>query len=99
MREVVITPRAEKEIVNIFDYLESKWNERIKKDFSNKLYKTVQTVTKKPDMFPISAINKKFRKCVITKQVSLFYHYNEKHIVIVSVFDTRQSPTKIKKIK
>lgn len=32
-REVVITPRAKIEIQNVFDYLESKWNEKTKKKF------------------------------------------------------------------
>ena len=99
MREVIITPHAEREILNIFEYLESKWNEKVKKDYSNKLFKVVQIVAKNPDLFPTSERNRKLRKCVITKQSSLFYHYNEKHIVVVSVFDTRQNPTKIKKIK
>ena len=97
MREVIITPRAKKEILNIFEYLEFMWSERIRRNFANKLYKIVETVTHNPELFPTSAVNIKFRKCVITKQVSLFYHFNKNKIVIVSVFDTRQNPNKITK--
>ena len=68
-REVVITPRAKIEIQNVFDYLESKWNEKI------------------------------IRKAVISKQSSLYYHFDSKHIIVLSVFDNRQNPTKINKIK
>ena len=46
--------------------------------------------------FSVSSKNVKFRKCVVTKQNTLFYHYNEKHIVVVAVFDTRQNPKKLK---
>jgi len=35
-REVVITPRAKIEIQNVFDYLESKWNEKTKSNFQIK---------------------------------------------------------------
>jgi hypothetical protein len=31
MREVIITPRAKKEVLNIFEYLEFKWSERIRR--------------------------------------------------------------------
>lgn len=97
MREVIITPRAKKEVLNIFEYLEFKWSERIRRNFANKLYKIVATVANNPELFPTSTVNKKLRKCVITKQVSLFYHFDKNKIVVVSVFDTRQNPNKITK--
>lgn len=99
MRKIVLTPRAEKEILKVFEYLELNWSEKVKKKFANKLYETIKIVAKNPELFPVSNKNKKLRKCVITKQNSLFYHYNEKHIVVASIFDTRQNPKKIKKIK
>lgn len=97
MLEVIITPRAKKEVLNIFEYLEFKWSERIRRNFANKLYKIVATVAHNPELFPTSTVNKKLRKCVITKQVSLFYHFDKNKIVVVSVFDTRQNPNKITK--
>lgn len=39
------------------------------------------------------------REVVISKQTSLFYHFNQKHIVIVAVFDSRQNPNKLKDLK
>lgn len=96
MREVVITPRAQKELNQLFEYLELKWNLKVKNDFVIRLHLVLKIVAKSPDSFPISSKKNKFRKCVITKQNTLFYHYNEKHIVVVSVFDTRQNPNKLK---
>ena len=58
--------------------------------------KILKIVAKSPESFPVSSKNVKFRKCVVTKQNTLFYHYNEKHIVVVAVFDTRQNPKKLK---
>ncbi|RVT79548.1 type II toxin-antitoxin system RelE/ParE family toxin [Flavobacterium sufflavum] len=98
-REVVITPRAKIEVEEIFNYLEAKWNNEVKRKFSNKINFTIQLIVKNPELFPISSINKKIRKVVISKQTSLFYHFNIKHIVIVSVFDTRQNPNKLKDLK
>ncbi len=36
-REVVITPRAKIEVEEIFNYLEAKWNNEVKRKFSNKI--------------------------------------------------------------
>jgi plasmid stabilization system protein ParE len=98
-REVVITPRAQVEIENVFEYLELKWNEKVKKKFSNKINVIVNLIAENPELFPISNVNKKIRKAVISKQSSLYYHFNSKHIIVLSVFDTRQNPTKINQIK
>jgi hypothetical protein len=76
--------------------LELKWNLKVKVDFVNKLHLVLKIVAKSPESFPISSKKNKFRKCVITKQNTLFYHFNEKHIVVVAVFDTRQNPKKLK---
>ena len=96
MREIVITPRAQKEFNSLFEYLELKWSLKVKNDFVMKLNLVLKIVDKNPESFPISSKNVKFRKCVVTKQNTLFYHYNEKHIVVVAVFDTRQNPKKLK---
>jgi plasmid stabilization system protein ParE len=98
-REIVITPRAQVEIEAIFEYLELKWNEKIKKKFSNKINAIINLILENPGLFPVSNVNKKSRKAVISKQSTLFYHFNNKHIVVLSVFDTRQDHTKIKEIK
>ena len=99
IREVVITPRAQAEIENIFAYLELKWTEKIKKQFSKKINSILNLIVENPELFPVSSINKKIRKVVISKQSSLYYHFNSKHIIVLSVFDNRQNPTKINKIK
>jgi plasmid stabilization system protein ParE len=96
MREVVITPRAQKELNQLFEYFELEWSIKVKNDFVNKLHLVLKIVAKSPESFPISNKNNKFRKCVVTKHNTLFYHYNEKHIVVVAVFDTRQNPKKLK---
>jgi len=50
-----------------------------------------------PESFPKSNKQKGLHKCVITKQTTLYYTFNSKEIFIVTLFDTRQNPNKIKK--
>ena len=37
MREIVITPRTQKEFNSLFEYLELKWSLKVKNDFVMKL--------------------------------------------------------------
>lgn len=98
-REVVITPLAFYEIENLFEFLVLKWNDKVKNKFSNKLNDIINLIAHDPEMFPVSNKSRRIRKCVISKQSILFYKCNDKHIVILSLFDTRQDANKINKIK
>lgn len=72
-REIVITPRARIEIENIFELLKLRWNEKTKNKFSNKINQIVNQIAGNPELFPISSINKKIRKAVISKQSILSF--------------------------
>ena len=54
MREIIISTRAQKNIENLFNYLELKWSERIKKEFALKLYNAIKTIRINPESFPKS---------------------------------------------
>jgi plasmid stabilization system protein ParE len=96
---VEISVSAQKKIVAIFDYLDARWSERIRINFAKKLHTTFDVISSHPESFPKSEIQKSVYKCVLTKQTTIFYRFNSKKITIVSIFDTRQDPNKIKKIK
>jgi plasmid stabilization system protein ParE len=96
-RKVVISKTAEKKLENLFDYLIEKWSLKVKNEFIQKLDASIAVIEKQPEIFPESKKTKGLRKCVITKQTTLFYRFNSKQIYIVTVFDTRQHPKKLKK--
>jgi plasmid stabilization system protein ParE len=99
MREIIISTRAQKNITKLFEYLELKWSEKVRKEFAVKLYSAIKIIRNNPESFPKSEINSKYNKCVITKQSTIYYRYNSNQVRVLSLFDTRQSPNKIKKIK
>ena len=49
MREIVITPRAQNELNQLFEYLVLKWNLKVKDDFVNKLHLVLKIVAKSPE--------------------------------------------------
>ena len=97
MRKVNFSETAVKNLEDIKFYLISKWSERVYENFKTKLNENISLIATNPEAFPKS--NKNIYKCVLIKQVTIFYRLNSTEIQILSLFDTRQNPTKINKIK
>ncbi|MCB0803495.1 MAG: type II toxin-antitoxin system RelE/ParE family toxin [Flavobacteriales bacterium] len=96
-RIVVISKTAENKLDNLFDYLIQNWSIGVKKDFVAKLESSIEIIKNQPEIFPESKKGKGLRKCVITKQTSLYYRFNSKRINIITIFDSRQHPNKLDK--
>lgn len=99
MRKIVFSPRSKFQLESLLNYLEIRFSVLTKKKFISKLDNAVIIIQKDPDTFPKSNSNKIIRKCVISKQTTLYYKFNNQEIRLLSLFDTRQNPTKINKIK
>jgi plasmid stabilization system protein ParE len=97
MREIKISIDVQKKIKNLLEYLEENWSVNVRIKFAKKLYTSINLIRTNPELFPKSQINKKLHKCVVTKQTSLFYNFTNKQVNVVSFFDTRQNPTKLKR--
>ncbi|MBE0393016.1 MULTISPECIES: type II toxin-antitoxin system RelE/ParE family toxin [unclassified Flavobacterium] len=98
MRKVVISKRATYELEDLFDFLDYKWSIDIRKKVAQKLNKNIEKIRLNPELFPKSTV-RNTRKCVVSKQISLYYDFDEKNLNILRIFDTRQDPNKIKKIE
>ena len=95
-RKVVITKTAKNKLDSLFNYLLENWSEKVKSEFVQKLDDSIEIIRNKPELFPESHKRKGLRRCVLTKQITLFYRFNNERIEIVTLFDTRQSPNKFK---
>ena len=98
-REIVFSKNAEKRLIDLLAYLELKWSVKVREKFISKLDKSIYLIQNEPEIFPKSQINKNQYRCVLSKQTTIYYRFNSKQIRILSLFDTRQSSTKINKIK
>ncbi|WP_010182332.1 type II toxin-antitoxin system RelE/ParE family toxin [Aquimarina agarilytica] len=96
-RKVIVSKTAQKKLDDLFEYLIDEWSERVKNKFIGKLDKNIELIQANPEIFPKSNKAKGLNRCVITKQITLYFRYNSKRIDIVTVFDTRQNPSKLKK--
>ena len=96
-RTVILSKTAEKKLEKLFEFLLENWNPKVKYDFIKKLDKNIKIIKDKPEIFPQSEKKVGLHKCVITKQTTLFYRHTIEKITIVTIFDTRQNPDKLKK--
>jgi plasmid stabilization system protein ParE len=94
--KVVWSEEANKNLEQIIDYLEKEWTEKEIGNFFGKLEKTITLISKKPNLFRITNKRKNIHKCVLIKQVSIYYKHSKDTVYIISLFDNRQHPSKLK---
>ena len=95
-RKVTISKTAEIKINALFDFLTENWSLKVKSDFVLKLDKSIEIIKTQPESFPESNKKSGLRKCVVTKQTTIYYLFDSKNIKIVTLFDTRQHPDNLK---
>jgi len=95
-RAVVWSPAAENDFEDILDYLQNNWSDKAINKFIDKVDDYIQLIRKDAKLFPIIHTELQIRKCVVTKQNTLYYRETHSTIEIVRLFDTRQDPKKLK---
>ena len=97
-KPVLISPQAKQDIVSILSYLKENWNQKTIDDFLNKLEAFYQLISLHPRLFSYYNKRKNIRKYALSKQQVIFYRNRRSSIEIITVFDSRQNPSKIKNI-
>ncbi|MBX3009840.1 MAG: type II toxin-antitoxin system RelE/ParE family toxin [Melioribacteraceae bacterium] len=88
--------RAIFDLQNIIDYLLYKWTEKEVRNFVRKLDKRLELISINPRLFPKTSKRKNVRRSVLTKHTVIYYETSTDTIKIVTLFDTRQDPKKLK---
>jgi plasmid stabilization system protein ParE len=95
-KQIIWSPLSEKDFSSILEYLQNNWNNRITLKFLEITNKIIRQIALNPKQFPIIQKRKKIRKCVITKQNSIYYRERKDYIDILRIYDNRQDPRKLK---
>ena len=85
--------------LKLSEYLLENWNLKTRDKFISKLTEKINQISLHPASCPVSSEFENLYKCVVTKQTTLYYRVNldKKEIEIITIFDTRQHPEKLKK--
>ncbi len=97
--KVYLSELAESKLLKLTEYLIEKWNLKVKNEFVAQLTEKINQITLQPDSCPKSKELNGLYKCVVTKQTTFYYRvsFEKKEIEIITLFDTRQDPSKLKK--
>jgi len=95
-RPIIISPQAKDDIENILSYLSLNWSQNIVEDFLQKLQLFYYILSINPRIFGYYNKQKNIRKYALTKQNVVYYRNKKTSVEIITVFDARQHPRKLK---
>lgn len=84
------------DLQNIIDYLSENWTSREIQNFAKRLDKRVDLIALNPKLFAKTSKRKNVRRSVLTKHTVIYYESDEATVTILSLFDSRQNPKKLK---
>lgn len=95
-RGIKLSKRTTIKLNALFEYLENEWSEKVKSDFIVKLDRALNLIKSNPESFQKSELVKGLHRCVITSKTTIYYRYNNEFVFIVTLFDNRQNPKKLR---
>jgi len=96
MRKIILSKRASNKLEKLLNYLETEWSERVKLNFIKKLDNSVKFISLFPDATEKSNLKKELHRCVVTRQTTIYYLFNNTEIQIITIFDARMNPKRLK---
>jgi len=96
LKEIIWSPSAKDDFESILDYLQANWNDKIVMRFINKVDDNISLILEDYKTFPIINEELQIRKSVISKQNTIYYREKNGKLEIIRLFDSRQSPNKLK---
>jgi plasmid stabilization system protein ParE len=92
--EVVFTKRAENDFDSILNYIKTDFGSKPAEQFKNLIVEFAKILESFPEIGTLEVEKKGIRGSVIHKRLKVFYRIKNKRVIILRLFDTRQSPDK-----
>ncbi len=86
------SPQAVLEEIELLDFLKSKWGVKKAKEIYDKIELILAFISEMPKIYPSSQLSPHLRKCVLSKQTSIYYRIEKGYIEIVSIRNNRADP-------
>jgi plasmid stabilization system protein ParE len=88
--------QSRNDLKNILDFISSNWSSNEVLRFAKKLNKRINLIAAYPELFPKTLQKENIHRSVLTKQITIYYSFEDDLIKIISLFDVRQNPKKLK---
>jgi plasmid stabilization system protein ParE len=97
-KPVIVSPQAKEDIKNILSYLSQNWNQKVVAEFLQKLEVFYYIISISPRVFGYYNKRRNIRKYALTKQNIIYYRNRRNAVEIITIFDGRQHPSRLKQI-
>ncbi len=97
MLRIELSLKASNKLDYLLHYLEKEWSKKAKDSFIKKLDKKLLQISSFPESSSNSELKPGLYKALVTKQTSLIYRFDNEKITIITVFDNRMHPKRLKK--
>jgi plasmid stabilization system protein ParE len=86
--------RARQEEIDLLEYVLNKFGQKKAKEVHERIEQMLDKIATMPEMFPASKYLKGLRKCVFSKNTSIYYRVSNDHIEVVSFRANQKDPDK-----
>ena len=95
--KITWTETARNDYFVIVDYLIENWGRKSARSFKSTVSRQLKLISKMPKMYPKTEARQNLRRCVVVKQVSMYYLEIglDKEIIVVRFYDNRKNPDKL----
>ena len=93
---VVWTTDAEDTYEQNIAYLQDEWDDFVISTFIENTDEAIAYIVDNPALYPFYDKKNKIRRCVIVKQISLYYKITETNIELLLFWNNYQNPKKLK---
>jgi hypothetical protein len=93
---VVWTTDAENSFEQNIAYLQEEWDDFVIMTFIEKTEEAIAYIAHNPALYPLYDKKKKIRRCVLVKQISLYYRITKTNIELLLFWNNYQDPKKLK---
>jgi len=87
---------AQDNLRGVISYLESEWSEKELISFKKKLSRQLDLIAKNPRIFPVSEVQPRLRKAVLSKHTTIFYEVKDYEIHLAYLFSNRMDIKRLK---
>jgi plasmid stabilization system protein ParE len=91
---VIWSPTSRITYYQILEYLVEKWTVNELEAFIDRTEEIINLICDNPLLYPYSS-NSDTHRCVVVKQISLFYRIKTTNIELLVFWDNRQDPSKL----
>lgn len=85
------SPRALTDYLTVLEYLQREWGDRPVHALVKRIDDILHLIEDHPQIFSASK-RKTIRRCVVSKQLSLYYRENDEFIELIAFIDNRSNP-------